>query len=73
MPRGKVYAPPASTPSKGLTGACSRCKNPEIGAADKKRRKNLHALDTGEGACCYNRQHSEPGAVPGNFKWEILV
>jgi len=47
MPPGKVYTPPASMPSKGLTGACFRCKNPEIGAADKKRRKNLHALGTG--------------------------
>jgi len=23
------------------------------------------------GACCNNRRHSEPGKVPGNFKWEI--
>ena len=33
---GKVYLPPASTPSKGLAGACSRCKISEIWAADKK-------------------------------------
>ena len=46
-PGESLRAPPASTPSKGLTGACSRCKNSEVGAADKKRRKNLHALDTG--------------------------
>ena len=49
MPRGKVCAPPASVPSKGLTGVCSRCKNSEIGAADKKMRRIVHALDTGRG------------------------
>jgi len=48
---GKVCAPPASVPSKGLTGVCSRCKNSEIGAADKKMRRIVHALDT-EGAQC---------------------
>jgi len=47
MPRGKVCAPPASVPSKGLTGVCSRCKNSEIGAADKKMEENSHALGTG--------------------------
>ena len=39
--------------------------SPGIGAADKKRRKNFHALDTGEGANCYNREHSEPESVLG--------
>jgi mono/diheme cytochrome c family protein len=28
---------------------------------------------TSQGSCCYNRKHSEPGLVPGNFKWEIAV
>jgi len=35
--------------------------------------KNSDALDTEGGACCCNRQHSESGAVQGNFKWEIPV
>ncbi len=26
-----------------------------------------------KGECRYNRQHSEPGVVPGNSKWEITV
>ena len=33
--------------------------------------ENSDALDTGGGACCYNRQRSEDGAVSGNSKWEI--
>ena len=28
-------------------------------------------LDTGGGACCYNRRHSEPGAGSGTPKWEM--
>ncbi len=38
---------------------------------EAKNKKNSDALDTGGGAHCYNRQHSEPGVVPGNSKWEI--
>jgi len=28
-------------------------------------------LDTGGGACCYNRRYSEPGAGSGTPKWEM--
>ena len=38
--------------------------------AVKKWRKFRCARRGGD-ACCYNRQHSEPGVVPGDFKWEI--
>ncbi len=33
--------------------------------------KIYDALHTGGGASCYNRQHSEPGMVSGNSKWEM--
>ena len=38
-----------------------------------KQWENSDMLDTGRGACCCNRQHSEPGTVLDNFKWEIPV
>ena len=47
LPPASPTAPPASVPSKGLTGVCSRCKNSEIGAADKKMEENSLALGTG--------------------------
>ena len=28
-------------------------------------------LDTGGGACCYNRRYSEPGGGSGTPKWEM--
>ena len=49
MPPGKVYAPPPSTPSKGLTGPCFRCKNFEIGAADKKMEEKSPRVRHGGG------------------------
>jgi len=39
----------------------------------QENEKNSDALDTGGGACCYNRGHSEPGAGPGTSKREIPV
>jgi len=34
----------------------------------------MNAFDNGGDALLgYNRQHSEPGVVPGNSKWEIPI
>jgi hypothetical protein len=38
-----------------------------------KNGKQFRRARRGGGACCYNRQQSEPGAVPDNPKWEIPV
>ena len=56
---------------RSLKGRESNERNPETGAAGKKNEKTSDALDTGGGACGYNRRHSEPGVVPGHTKWEI--
>ena len=56
---------------RSLKGRGSNERNPETGAAGKKHGENSDALDTGRGACGYNRRHSEPGAVSGTSKWEI--
>ena len=56
---------------RSLKGRESNERNPETGAAGKKNEKTSDALDTGGGACGYNRRHSEPGAVPGRSIWEI--
>ena len=39
--------------------------------ADSESMRKFRCARRGGGACCYNRQHSEPGVVPGNSKWEI--
>ena len=56
---------------RSLKGRESNDRNPETGAAGKKNEKTSDALDTGGGACGYNRRHSETGAVSGTSKWEI--
>ena len=58
---------------RSLKGRESNDRNSETGAAGKKHKKNSDALDTGGGACGYNRRGSEPGAVSGTSKWEIPV
>ena len=42
----------------------------KLGIAGKKMRK-FPRVRHGEGACCYNRRNSDPGAVSGISKWEI--